>query len=120
MKGLGSCSPLSAPAFRTDGHSPIGGESVRRPLSDTVSGVSGQTVRPRLLNLKGAAAYLGVSYWSVRDYCLQGLIPVVQLPPLRAKAGDRQKANLRRVLIDVQDLNAFISDRKRHGLDTCN
>ena len=45
---------------------------------------------------------------------LQGLIPVVDLPPLRAREGDRQRKTLRRVLVDRADLDAFIESRKRH------
>jgi hypothetical protein len=67
---------------------------------------------PRLLNLRQAAAYLGVSFWSVRDFVLAGFLPTVSLPPLRAREGERRKANLRRVLIDRSDLDAFSEKRK--------
>ena len=68
----------------------------------------------RLLNLHEAAAYLGLSYWSVRDYVLQGLIPVVEMPTLRPKEGARQTGRtLRRVLIDRCDADRFIEERKR-------
>lgn len=69
--------------------------------------------RPRLLNMRQAAQYLGCSFWTARDYILQGLIPVVDLPPLRARDGDRQKKTLRRVLVDRCDLDAFIDGRRR-------
>ena len=72
-----------------------------------------ERVRPRLLNMRQAAAYLGCSFWTARDYILQGLIPVVDLPPLRAREGDRQRKTLRRVLVDRADLDAFIESRKR-------
>lgn len=67
---------------------------------------------PRLLSLRQAAVYLGVSFWSVRDFVLAGFLPTVQLPPLRPREGERRKANLRRVLIDQTDLDAFIEKRK--------
>lgn len=67
----------------------------------------------RLLNMRQAAAYLGCSFWTARDYVLQGLIPVVDMPPLRAREGDRARRTLRRVLIDRADLDAFIESRKR-------
>jgi len=67
---------------------------------------------PRLLNLRQAAAYLGCSYWSVRDWCLAGLLPTVDLPPLRPREGERPRRTLRRVLIDRVDLDAFIEARK--------
>jgi len=72
-----------------------------------------ETVRPRLLNMRQAAAYLGCSFWTARDYILQGLIPIVDLPPLRPRDGDRARKALRRVLVDRQDLDAFIDARKR-------
>ena len=67
---------------------------------------------PRLVNLRDGAQYLGVSFWTIRDYVLAGLIPFVQLPPARPREGERQKLSLRRVLIDRQDLDAFIDQRK--------
>jgi predicted site-specific integrase-resolvase len=81
--------------------------------STTNPGGRGEVVRPRLLNMRQAAAYLGCSFWTARDYVLQGLIPVVDMPPLRAREGDRQRKTLRRVLIDRADLDAFIESRKR-------
>ena len=76
---------------------------------------SPEAIGPRLLNMRQAAAYLGCSFWTARDYILQGLIPVVDLPPLRARPGDRQRKTLRRVLVDRADLDAFIQSRKRQG-----
>ena len=70
-------------------------------------------IKPRLLNMRQAAAYLGCSFWTARDYILQGLIPVLDLPPLRPRDGDRQRKTLRRVLVDRADLDAFIESRKR-------
>jgi hypothetical protein len=65
-----------------------------------------------VLNLKQAAAYLGVSFWSVRDWCLAGYLPTVELPALRPREGERQKDTLRRKLIDRADLDAFIEQQK--------
>ena len=70
-------------------------------------------ILPRLLNLRQAAAYLSLSYWSLRDYVLAGLVPVVELPPLRPREGERPRKTLRRVLVDRADLDAFIESRKR-------
>lgn len=72
-------------------------------------------VRPRLLNMRQAAEYLGCSFWTARDYILQGLIPAVDLPPLRPREGDRQRKTLRRVLVDRADLDAFIDSRKKRA-----
>lgn len=71
-----------------------------------------EPVPPRLFNLRQAAAYLGCSFWTARDYVLQGLIPAVNLPPLRSREGERPRTNLRRVLIDKRDLDAFVESRK--------
>jgi hypothetical protein len=67
---------------------------------------------PRLLNLHQAADYLGVSYWSVRDYVLADLIPTVALPALRPREGAQAGKTLRRVLIDREDLDAFVAGCK--------
>jgi hypothetical protein len=70
-------------------------------------------VSPRLLNLRQMADYLGCSYWSARDWVLAGWVPVVELPPLRPREGERPRTTLRRVLVDREDLDRFIDQRKR-------
>ncbi len=72
-------------------------------------------VSPRLLSLQQAADYLGCSYWTVRDWVLAGLVPVIELPPLRPREGERARKTLRRVLVDREDLDTFIEARKRGG-----
>jgi hypothetical protein len=84
-----------------------------RLSSKDLEAISAERITPRLLNMRQAAAYLGCSFWTARDYVLQGLIPVVDMPPLRAREGDRQRKALRRVLIDRADLDAFIESHKR-------
>jgi hypothetical protein len=64
------------------------------------------------VSLRVGADYVGVSYWTLRDWVLAGLVPTVKLPALRARQGARPKASLRRVLIDVRDLDNFIDARK--------
>jgi hypothetical protein len=59
---------------------------------------------PRLLDLNGAARYLGVSYWTVREYVFGGVLASVKLPCPRSKDG----RPLRRILIDRRDLDALI------------
>ena len=87
-------------------------------LNPTVADAQPQKrVKPRLLNMRQAAEYLGCSFWTARDYILQGLIPVVDMPPLRAREGDRQRKTLRRVLVDRVDLDAFVEARKRRDGD---
>lgn len=72
-----------------------------------------EAIAPRLLNLRQAAQYLGCSFWTARDYVLQGLIPVVEMPPLRPREGERARKTLRRILVDRADLDVFIEARKR-------
>jgi hypothetical protein len=72
-------------------------------------------VAPRLLDMRQAALYLGCSYWTVRDYVVAGLIPVVELPALRPREGEPPRKALRRVLIDRADLDTFIDSRKVTG-----
>ena len=44
---------------------------------------STEMITPWLLNLRQAAKYLGCSFWTIRDYALQGLICAVRLLWLR-------------------------------------
>jgi hypothetical protein len=74
---------------------------------------STEAIRPRLLSMRQAAEYLGCSFWTARDYILQGLIPVIEMPPLRPREGERPRKTLRRILVDRADLDAFIEGRKR-------
>ena len=85
------------------------------PTSEPIANPLGRpaNVTPRLLNMHQAASYLGCSFWTARDYVLQGLLPAVDMPPLRPRPGDRQRQTLRRVLIDRADLDAFVESHKR-------
>jgi len=56
---------------------------------------------PRLLPLKDAAKWLGLTVWAMRERIWAGQIPVVQFP------GGRKQ------YVDVQDLEAFIQNNKR-------
>ena len=66
-------------------------------------------MNPRLLDAKAAAAYLGVSHWTVRAYVEKGQLVPVRLPAVR-RAGE----DCRRLLFDVRDLDAFV-DRQKGG-----
>ena len=50
----------------------------------------------RLLDLKAAATYLGLSYWTVRDLVLAGRLPSVKIPCPRSGNG----RPIRRILLD--------------------
>lgn len=55
---------------------------------------------PRLLSLKAASEYVGLSLWSLRELIWSGNLPVVRLP------GGRKQ------FLDTQDLEAFIKNNK--------
>jgi excisionase family DNA binding protein len=56
------------------------------------------------MDLRTAAAYLGCSYWTLRDLVLNGHIPTVRIPSPRARDGRA----MRRILIDSRDLERLI------------
>jgi len=58
-------------------------------------------ISPRLLALKDATNWLGLTVWAMRERIWAGDIPVVQFP------GGRKQ------YIDVHDLEAFINTNKR-------
>jgi len=66
-------------------------------LNKKAQGIS----NPRLLPLKDAAQWLGLTVWAMRERIWAGQIPVVQFP------GGRKQ------YVDVQDLEAFIQKNKR-------
>jgi excisionase family DNA binding protein len=55
---------------------------------------------PRLLTLKAAAEYLGLTTWALRERVWQGSLPVVRFP------------GGRKMYLDIQDLEAFIQTNK--------
>ena len=55
---------------------------------------------PRLLPLKEAAEYLGLTLWAMRERVWAGDIPVVKF------------SNGRKLYIDRQDIDAFIAQNK--------
>lgn len=59
---------------------------------------------PLCLDLKSAAASIGVSVWTLRRYVEDGLIPTVKFP---SPKNDGELS--RRVLIAVSDLQAFVA-----------
>lgn len=73
------------------------------------------TPLPRLLNLRQAADYVGVSYWAIRDWVAAGHLPTVSLPGYRPREGAVARPSLRRVLIDRTDLDAWIDARKQRA-----
>lgn len=60
---------------------------------------------PRLLGMKGAAAYLGISTWQVRGMVGAGILRPVRLPVAPG-------AEVRRHLFDRADLDALVERAK--------
>ncbi len=56
---------------------------------------------PRLLSLKRAAEYMGLTVWAMRERIWAGQIPVVQFP------------GGRKMFVDIQDIEKFIQNNKR-------
>ena len=71
------------------------GDALCRKKSRAASG--------RLLDLKAAEAYSGISAWTLRDLIASGDLPVVRPP------------RLRRVWIDRADLDRAIAEWKERG-----
>jgi hypothetical protein len=68
------------------------------------------TPEVRLLDMKRAAEYVGLSFWTLREMVIAGQVPHVQFKSPRSGVG----RPLRRVLIDRNDLDALI-ERSRAG-----
>jgi excisionase family DNA binding protein len=60
-----------------------------------------QWMPPRLLTIKKAAEYLGLTVWAVRERIWTGHIPVVQFP------------GGRKMYVDIRDIEEFIKKNKR-------
>jgi excisionase family DNA binding protein len=60
----------------------------------------GSPISPRLLTLKKAAEYLGLTLWAMRERVWAGDIPVIRFP------------NGRKMYIDSHDLDTFIAQNK--------
>jgi hypothetical protein len=64
-------------------------------------------VAPLCVDVKTAAASIGVSVWTLRSYIDEGLIPTVKLPSSK-HPGEIS----RRVLIAVEDLRLFVNQHR--------
>jgi hypothetical protein len=63
----------------------------------------------RLLDVHGAASYLGLSVWTIRDYVARGILRAIQLPASEGREGEPPRSKpLRRVLIDRGDLDRLV------------
>ncbi len=74
----------------------------------TLAAMAVGALSPRVLDVDGAAQYLGGICWTGRDLMAAGRLRRVRLPG----AGS---ADLRKVLLDVRDLDAMIEGSKDSG-----
>jgi hypothetical protein len=81
------------------------GEHGRTPGRRTVGYEAVSLIPPRLLDLKGAAAYLGVSPWTIRDLEASGTLRRVNVPLGMGK-------DLRKLLFDREDLDQLVDSWK--------
>ena len=87
---------------RKNGHNP--GTPTRKKAETLVSAKAHciyNPIAPRLLPLKVAAEYLGLTVWAIRERIWAGTLPVVQFP------------GGRKMYLDVNDLDSFIDRNKR-------
>ena len=95
---MSACAECPASRARGAGHLPFL-RSAKRATSTVWSRPPG--LSPRLLDVGGAARYLGISPWTVRDLEAAGALRRVRVPLL----GTRE---LRKVLFDRADLERII------------
>jgi len=76
---------------------PVNGGSSEGTLDRTANGLP----TPRLLDYKSAGVYVSLSYWSLRELVLNGEIPHLRFG--------------KKILIDRQDLDAWIERHKEVG-----
>jgi len=74
------------------------------------------TAWPRLLSVEQAAQYLGISYWTVREFINDGSVKAVRLPradTLRQRERRALSDTVRRLLLDRNDLDELVERWKR-------
>jgi len=77
------------------------GAVTRKHQQNKASTEARWTRDPRLLPLKDAAEYLGLTLWALRERIWAGQIPVVQFP------------GGRKMYVDRQDMDKFIEQNKK-------
>ncbi len=106
----GTVTPQSAGAQGRQGRPAAEEAVVPRGLKASV------TAWPRLLSVEQAGQYLGVSYWTVREFINDGSVKAVPLPrpdTLRQRERRALGDTVRRLLIDRHDLDALVDRWKR-------
>ncbi|HWP34499.1 MAG TPA: hypothetical protein VNM66_02785 [Thermodesulfobacteriota bacterium] len=67
---------------------------------------------PRLVDLEGAAEYLSVSPWTIKQWVAAGVLRPISLPAVERQR--RRRQGLRRVLLDRLALDALV-EASREG-----
>lgn len=88
-----------------EGTAAASGQAAPCPSPRTATYEAVGHIPPRLLDLKAAAAYLGVSPWTVRDLEANGTLRRISIP---LGAG----RDLRKLLFDRQDLDQLVDSWK--------
>jgi hypothetical protein len=92
-----------------DGHDAVTAmQEPRIQRGDNYGAAVQQTIAPRLLDLQGAATYLALSAWTVRDLEQSGILARVRIP--LPNAGE-----LRKLLFDRTDLDRLVDGWKEKG-----
>jgi hypothetical protein len=96
----------------------VDSEPARHGVPDRTSGASAlqreshrPANAPRLIDLRAGALYIGISRNSMRHLVEAGVVPVVTLPCARPLNGKNLRT-IRRILIDVRDLDTLIEQSK--------
>lgn len=97
--------PLAAASARLKGKPGRPRTRPERPPAPVVQVGGVAPLAPRLLDVTGAALYLGVADDTIRDLDSRGVLKRVRLPGPGA-------SDLRRVLFDRHDLDALIEQSK--------
>jgi hypothetical protein len=95
ISGTGNSGPV-APQASAPQAEPLAMRGFARPVAE---------VWPRLLGLAQAAAYVGLSPWTIRDYLAAGILKRVELP-------SATHGTTRRVLLDRADLDQLVEQSK--------
>jgi len=93
--------PRKAESGHVAGTSPVQGGANAGGNGSTLASQAIVLVSPRLLNLEGAAAYLAVSPWTVRDLEAAGTLRRVRIPL-------PHEGELRKLLFDRTELDRLV------------
>jgi hypothetical protein len=104
-RGFGNHGPAPAPAREAA----IATSCSRLVAEPTADASPVLPLRPRLVDLAGAAAYMVVKPWHVRDLIRSGALARVSVPLGPDRRGRRADGRLRRVLVDVDDLDQLVA-----------